>query len=295
MKTFIPTPKKDSWNGVPIPSPPANQTGAPWLLLDMNNLAWRAHHTKKDLSYNGKLTGAIFGVLRDIKQFQTRFGVNCRPVFCFDYGKPLRKKVYPQYKANRKMDPNRKEVRRQADLLRSEILLELGYANVFYAEGYEGDDIIASVAKDDLEDPKYRSMIISGDQDLYQLLDTNCFQYHPTSHKIMTPGKLVEEYGVGPTQWPMVKALCGCEGDYIKGIPGVGPKTACDYMAKKPLKPAQSNRLTTESMAWAVETNLPLVCLPYPGCPQFDLRDDEPDPDKWLRVCRRFGIRSLGA
>lgn len=261
----------------------------PWLLIDVNNLAWRAQYTTGKLSYNGKPTGVIFGVLRDVLRLGQRFGPN-RPVFCLDHGPLLRNEVYPTYKANRVEDATKKVVRKQVRQLRDEILPALGFRNVFHAKGYEADDVIASVCGELKPLLKNRVVIVSGDQDLFQLLGLNVVQFFPVGGRFYTYRNLADTYRVTPDQWPMVKAIAGCASDNILGVKGVKEKTAAAYISN--VMKGKSKK--ADEMVEMLMLNLPLVKLPYPGCPEFDLRDDCCTEDKWYDVCKQFGIRSLG-
>ncbi len=257
----------------------------PWLLIDVPNLSWRAHYSTGQMSYNDKPTGVIYGVLRELRQLEQRFGSH-RPVFCFDLGRPKRCELYPDYKANRVLDEKRKQVRRQTQLLRTEILPAVGYKNLLAADGYEADDLIAECCLNHLHLLKHSKVIVSGDKDLYQLLGITTVQYHPVSKKLYTVGLFREEYGIRPEQWPLVKAIAGCETDNVKGVKGVGEKTAIKAALSK-------SGLIPPTLAKTALRNLPLVRLPFPDVPDFDLRDDEVTEDGWYEMTRKYGIRSL--
>ena len=264
----------------------------PWLLLDMSNLAWRAFHTTGHLSFNGNPTGVIYGVFRELVKLRDRFP-NGRPVFCFDVGESLRKKKYPWYKC-RLPNPDRKTVRQQLDQLMLDVLPAVGFRNLFHADGYEADDIIASVVTDDLKHLKYLSVMVSGDQDLYQLLRVNCHQYHPATGELMTQSGFYKRYGFNPAVgWAEVKAIAGCKSDTIPGAKGVGEAGACQYVAGTLKSGAKFNNIKLWVESGQFDETMKLTKLPYPGCPTFDLRDDQADTDKWNRQLRRFGIRSL--
>jgi DNA polymerase-1 len=272
-----------------------------YILVDCLYLCHRAWHALGMLRFNSEPTSVIFGVMRDLDIFRT----NHRPdffVLAFDYGLNKRKLMLPGYKGNRvKPDATEEEIisfnefQKQVNRLRSEILPDLGYRNVWYADGYEADDVIA-YAVDDLLDEDDEGIIISGDADLYQCIRPNVRWYSPGKKEEVTLSIFVDRYGIQPNQWPIVKAIAGCSSDNVEGIPRVGEKTAANWLRDphKLLKSGKkSNRYVAieEGFTEYTERNLPIVQLPLAGLPQFHLKRDSVTDDKKADVCRRLGIR----
>ena len=208
---------------------------SPWLVLDVSYLVWRSFHAIGHLSHKDVSTTAIFGLLRDVVQFQDLHNTK-RIVFCFDRGRSLRIREFPQYKLRRQDDQidekqrkARHEIRRQMQLLRREYLTEIGYKNVLSQHGYEADDIIASVCNR-IATKQGEAIIIGSDKDLYQLLSPRVSLYNPRIHKMLTLQAFVKDYGISPTSWIDVKALAGCVTDGVPGIAGIGEKTAIKFL-----------------------------------------------------------------
>jgi len=110
----------------------------------------------------------------------------------------------------------------QMDAIQS-ILPYLGVTQLVIHE-VEGDDLIG-IAADALSETA-NVVVVSSDQDLYQLLSDKVSQYDPIKKKHFTLQDFVTKYGIQPSQWVDVKALMGDTNDDIPGVPGVGEKTA---------------------------------------------------------------------
>lgn len=248
------------------------------------------------LTHNGKSTGAIFGLMRDIVQLQDVHNTS-RLVFCFDRGRSLRCKEYAPYKANRQdnvIDEEqrnaRREVRRQIHLLRSKYLKQIGYRNVFSRWGYEADDIIASVANT-IAAKQQRAIIVGTDKDLYQCLSPRVSIWNPITSKMLTHESFEAVHGISPTQWIDVLAMAGGH-DNIEGIRGVGDITARKFLSGKLRADSKAFDLIVKGNAiW--KRNRDLVELPYPGTPEFKLRDDKVSDQAWKDVAKQLGLRSL--
>jgi DNA polymerase-1 len=271
----------------------------PLLILDTNYLCHRAFHTMPELSNEDIGTGAVFGVLRDIVTLQTEFATG-RTVFTFDYGgRGLRCNLSPTYKSSRTeryaeedeaQQERRRNFRAQVRELRSSYLPDIGFRNVFAAKGYEADDLIAMVAAGVTEDDE--AIIISADEDLWQLLRPNVWHYNPTTRHATTYEKFRAKWGIDPFQWANVKAWCGCETDDVEGVEGVGPVTAAKWVAGKLPPHYKTWRLCSDNLA-TYNRNLPLVRLPYPGTPACTLQPDEVTEERWQAVLDRLGIKTI--
>ena len=140
-----------------------------------------------------------------------------------------REKVYPEYKARRKSRP---------DLLREQwphlapLAEAFGFANV-HVEGYEADDVIATLATQ-ARGPGTPVMIVSGDRDVYQLVGDGVrvmtTSRGVTDTKVYDAEGVVERYGVPPELVPDLIGLKGDTSDNIPGVPGIGDKTAAQLL-----------------------------------------------------------------
>lgn len=192
------------------------------LLIDGTALLYRSFYAffnKPLRNSKRKNIGAIFGVLKTLKYIERIY--NSKYIaFCFDApGKTERVKLYPLYKANRPKIPD--ELKEQIpDLITILNLLGIKFIEI---EGYEADDIIASMVK------RYdrNSIIISFDKDFAQLVNERVKMANPSNiGKLLGNEEIREKYGVFPNQIIDYLSLIGDNSDNIPGIPGIGPKTA---------------------------------------------------------------------
>jgi len=253
-----------------------------WLFLDVNYLAHRAFYSTGHLTYKEIKTGVIYGVLRDILNLQELHCTN-RVAFCFDSKASKRKALYPAYKGTRatkykEMEKDEKrtwdEFREQIQLMRREYLPSLGYQNVFCQKGYEADDLIASLCLN-LE-PEAHAIIVSADSDLLQCLTDRVSMWNPVKSQMMTSGAFRKKYGVDPIQWSQVKAIAGCKSDDIKGIHGVGDKTACGWLRGKVKAGSKTYQKISDGLA-VHNQNIGLTRLPFPGTKPMTLVRDKLD------------------
>lgn len=266
----------------------------PWLLVDCNYLCYRAYFSIPKLSHEDIPTSVVFGFLREILQLQQMFSTT-RIAFCFDYGRPLRKRIYPDYKANRSENKtaeeiaDRQSVREQATALRKTYLPMIGYQNILFQKGYEADDMIAT-AIDVIPRPR-EIIIVSSDEDLFQLLSPRVTAWLPGRKVRMTEELMREEYKCGPGSWADVKAIAGCSSDNVQGIYGVGPKTAAEFICGRLKKGKKYDAIVHGSDVW--KRNIELVRLPFEGVDKFDLVRDEIDPKGWAKLIKMLGMKSI--
>jgi len=266
------------------------------LILDCPYLAHRAESVAGGLSHDGEPTSVVFALLRDLVAWQDRFRSDA-VAFCFDSGKNKRLAFYPEYKRNRTKDATKEHrmkrvlVRYQLYRLMEEDLYKIGFRNVFWEDGYEADDVIASVALFSLEKGD-EAIIVGSDSDLWQLISPTVSIFDPRMGKQRTLQWFSREYGLSPSQWADVKAIAGCPGDNIIGVDDVGEKSAVAFLAGRMSNEHRRYKAIIEhNDLW--RRNLRLVRLPFEGCPRFDLRRDDVTKEKWRRFCRRYGMRSL--
>ena len=109
----------------------------------------------------------------------------------------------------------------------------------------------------------WRFVIVSTDQDLWQLLSGDRVTvWNPRTKKMLTEQAFRERWGIGPSQWADVKAIAGCPGDGVPGVPGVGEKTAAKFMAGRLKDTTKAyNRVVEANDLW--ERNLRLVRLSH--------------------------------
>jgi 5'-3' exonuclease len=239
------------------------------------------------LSFGGKQTGVIYGALKELAHLNEKFKPDCISV-TWDMQKSYRKEKYPYYKANRKPIPGLEDCKEQMHKL--EKILPMIGVNSVVAEGYEGDDIMAVVAKE------YKDVVIcTGDHDMYQCLDkdVSIYNWKNTIEYI----DFYKEYGFKPELWLMYSAFVGGH-DNIKGVAGIGPKKAlailetCDYKEHKIL--GVLGKKQKREFKEAME----LISLPWEGPGdlsklEFELLEYEPDRDAIIEILMEYNIKAL--
>ena len=271
------------------------------LVIDCNNLGYASAYATGDLTYEAKPTGVLFGFLSQIYKLAEYFGCG-RFVFCWDSRKSYRKKAYPSYKEHRRKDltseewDNLRKVYEQFDLLRKEVLPQMGFSNVFHQAGYEADDLIAHVVQRFPDE----YIIVSTDNDLWQLIDkgrkgkTFVKVFNPRTKKLIGYKEFVASWGIEPYKWAEIKAIAGCPSDGIEGVKGVGEATAVKYVLGTLLKGKIRERI--ESSQEIIRRNRPLVTLPYAGVRPINIEKLE-WPQMWtldfMDVFGRYGFGSF--
>jgi DNA polymerase-1 len=195
-----------------------------FVIIDSNSVIHRAFHALPPLtSKDGKVVNAVYGFLlvlfKLIKELKPKY-----LVACFDLPEPtFRKQAFAEYKAHRKKAPD--ELYDQIPVVK-EVLNKFNVP-VFEKAGYEGDDLIGTLA----QKSKKNNIIVSGDLDNLQLINQNTFVYY--LNKGVKNTLLYDEKGVGekyeglsPKQLVDLKGLRGDVSDNIPGVKGIGEKTA---------------------------------------------------------------------
>ncbi len=268
---------------------------SPLLVLDVNYLCHRGFYAMPFMENDGIPTMVTYAVLRDIIDLQETH-MTKRICFTFDYGKSLRREIYPLYKQKKGSyfqsvsQKNLVHLRQQISLLRDEQLDVLGFKNIFYQDGYEADDVIASICKH-LPDSD-TAIIVSADHDLYQLLAPNIMLWDIRNKKMYTQEHLKAQFGISPSEWSMVKAMAGCTSDNIRGITGVGETNAAKYITGRLSEKCKGYKNILRSQQ-LIERNLKLVTLPYPGTDKFELQPDKVNKQRWRRMFTSLGMDSL--
>ena len=289
------------------------------LLIDGNNLFHRAYHAIPHLTNKeGEAANAVFGfsnmLIKAINEVSPRF-IAC----AFDTQAPTFRHIeFEKYKAQRVAPPP--DLYPQLPKVKK--VLDAYGIKYFEKEGFEADDLLATLAVKSLQTTDYRLqkkkkavdsrqltvVILSGDRDVLQLVDGNI--------KVQMPGwnqnettlygarEVKEKYGLEPHQMVDYKSLTGDPSDNVPGISGVGPKTASALLQKyhtlenlfKKLKevpePLKSKLESGKDVALAAKS---LVELDRKVAISFQLSELRFDPD-WEKVRREFealGFKSI--
>jgi len=206
-----------------------------FVLIDANALVHRAYHafpSSLTISTTGEQINAVYGFTRLLLDVLEKF--KPKYVICaFDTkGPTIRHSEFASYKSNRKpMDEN--------------LVIQIPYVkkvvealNIprFEVEGYEADDIIGTLTKREYEVKNLQELIVTGDHDLLQLIDSNTLVYMAggsfRQSKLYGKEEVIERYGFGPEYIIDYKALSGDPSDNIPGVSGIGQKTACDLIKR---------------------------------------------------------------
>lgn len=267
-----------------------------WLILDVSYLCHRAFHTTGELTHKEIPTGVIYGFLRDVVGLCEQHDTS-KVVFCFDREKNLRKKILPSYKTKRHLNKTPQELAarevlmKQIKSLRMDYLPRIGFQNVLSEVGYEADDIIASVCQNSIG-PDDEAIVVSADEDLFQLLSGQVRIWNPHKGKCYTLQAFTRDFGIKPSKWARVKAIAGCKGDDVPGVDGVGDKTAAKFIRGEC---NEDSKAFKDIQDWLprVKENMRLVRLPFEGTPVFDLTPDRFSIQGWRSVLTDLGMKSL--
>ena len=204
------------------------------LLIDGHSMAYRAFYALPAENFttaSGQHTNAIYGFATMLLSLLTSEKPTHVAV-AFDVSrKTFRSEIFPEYKANRAKTPD--EFRSQMSYLH-ELVSAFGITQ-FEVEGYESDDILATIAKR-AEKEGAEVFICTGDRDSFQLVNEKTTVLYPkrgvSDLARMTPEAVQEKYGMSPTQYPDFAALRGDPSDNLPSIPGVGEKTAAKWIVE---------------------------------------------------------------
>ena len=204
------------------------------LIIDGHSMAFRAFYALPPDNFvtaTGQHTNAVYGFVSML----TRLLETERPTHiavAFDVSRhSFRTEEYPEYKGTRDATPE--EFKGQVELIR-EVLDAMGIVSLS-REGFEADDILATLA--------YRAghegstvLVVSGDRDSFQTVTDNVTVLYPGTGpgdlRRMTPQAVEDKYGVPPHRYPEIAAIVGETSDNLPGVPGVGPKTAAQWIIK---------------------------------------------------------------
>jgi len=204
------------------------------LLLDGHSLAYRAFYALPVENFStssGQHTNAIYGFASMLINLLAQEKPD-QVIVAFDVSrKTFRSEKFPEYKANRAKSPE--EFKSQLSFI-SEILDAFGIP-VIEREGYEADDLIATLAKAALDaDATTQVLITTGDRDSFQLVRPGVTVLYPkkgvTDLARMDTQAVIDRYGISPQQYPDFAALRGDPSDNLPSIPGVGEKTAMKWI-----------------------------------------------------------------
>ena len=202
------------------------------LVVDGHSLAFRAFFALPVENFStsdGQATNAVWGFATMLSQVIDAEHPDHLAVAFDVKGGTFRNRMLPQYKGTRDAAPE--ELLTQLPLIQ-QMLTALGVTFI-EKPGYEGDDVIGTLASMG-DQAGYRTLVLSGDRDAFQLINDNITVLYPGHHfkdlKHMTPEAVQEKYHVTPQQYPDLAALRGETADNIPGVPGVGDGFAAKWI-----------------------------------------------------------------
>jgi DNA polymerase-1 len=252
------------------------------------------------LTHDGLEVGALFGFCSELLKTISTFK-DSRFIAALDSSKKtFRNEIYEDYKANRKSMPA--ELVQQLPMMR-EACTMFGCV-IAEKEGFEADDVIASLAKSLYK--SHEITVVSADKDLMQLLTiSNVSLYNPTNGRHVTESDSLKKFGVGPEKILDVMSLMGDSSDGIPGIPGIGQKTASalinefesldNLLSNLDVLPKNKKNDSLKSSVHLALLSRDLVSLRY-DIAFDDLRLDEEsfcDLDKLNEFFMRYGFKTL--
>lgn len=193
-------------------------------MIDATAFCYRAFYAIGSLSTSyGQPTNAIYGFLNMLNKILKEK----KPEYiaaCFDVSRDtFRSKKFAEYKVNRPAMPD--ELSGQIPIIKQ--LITAYGITIFQKEGYEADDVIATLAGK-AKEKGMPATIISSDKDILQLVDENTAVFSPYKDEgtLYDNQKVLERFGVEPKEIADIIALMGDSADNIPSVPGIGEKTA---------------------------------------------------------------------
>lgn len=196
------------------------------FLIDGSSFIYRAYFAIPGYlaTSKGFPTKAIFGVTQMLLKILKEWDPKIIVWFMDEKGPTFRHLQYEDYKATRPGMPD--DLKIQIPYIKN-IVSALGIP-VVSAEGYEADDLIATF----IETFDIPVLLIAPDKDLLSLISERVIVYDPIREQWITLETFLEKYGFPPSSFPEFRALVGDPSDNIKGVPGIGEKTAKTLIAK---------------------------------------------------------------
>ncbi|MBI5468756.1 MAG: DNA polymerase I, partial [Deltaproteobacteria bacterium] len=194
------------------------------FIIDGSSLIYRAFHAIPATFTNsrGMPTNAVYGFIQSLRKILKDFKPGYIAIAFDVKGPSFRHGIFTEYKAERPPMP---------DLLSVQIPYIKKAVKAFRIPAlempsFEADDVIATLVKKVESDEGIRVAVITGDKDMYQLVDEKTVILDYLTEKEYGPGEVVEKFGVGATLIRDMMGLAGDSIDNIPGVPGVGIKTA---------------------------------------------------------------------
>jgi len=265
-------------------------------LVDATAFCYRAFYALRNLSTSyGQPTNAVFGFVKMIKKIIDEYRPDYIAV-CFDVSRDtFRQKKFKEYKIQRPPMPD--GLSSQIPFIKK-IVLAYGLA-LFEKEGFEADDIIATLASKAAE-LGLSTVIVSSDKDILQLVDedTQVFSPYKDEGVFYDQEKVLKRFGVEPPRIVDIIALMGDSVDNIPGVPGIGEKTAASLIKefgsldkllreRDKIKQEKVNRSIAQNLEM-IKLNRELAQLDSKVDIDFDLKKAKPAGPDLVELYRLF-------
>ena len=201
------------------------------VVIDAFSLIHRAYHAMPGFTTKtGESSGAIYGFCSMFLKMVHEFSPD-GVVACFDLKeKTFRHELYSEYQAQRDSKPD--DFYFQVERVKQ--FLEILGVKIISFSGYDADDAIGSVTEKIVRESKNEVVILSGDNDMLQLVKDRIRVFSLrkgiTDTVVYDTEEVIKKYGFEPELLPDFKALSGDASDNIPGVSGIGPKTATNLI-----------------------------------------------------------------
>ena len=232
------------------------------FLIDAHALCYRSFYAIKELrNTKGQATNAVYGFVAALKKILREYEPQYLAV-CFDMkGKTRRQDRYAEYKIQRPTMPD--DLISQIPIIKD--ILRAYNLSVIELEGYEADDIIATIARR-ITDNDLETVIVSDDKDMFQLVGDRVKILSSRHEKILGITEAQEILGFAPRLIPDYLALAGDQVDNIPGVKGIGEVSAKNLLAQYgSLKKILANiaEIKPERVRQAILTNKSMAVLSH--------------------------------
>jgi DNA polymerase-1 len=273
------------------------------FLVDGNNFVYRAFHATPYLSNSkGTPTNAIYAFINMLRKLLNEQKPDGLAVVWDSKVPSFRMQISQEYKATRPPMPGNLSI--QFPYVKT-IVEKMGIP-MLEKEGFEADDIIATLVrrldgKNDVE-----IVVVTSDKDLMQLACDSVTIFDSMKNLMMKKGEVTEKFGIDPCLMPDYLALCGDTSDNIPGVPGIGEKTARELISmfgdldsiyahvEEIKRPALRQKLTENRERAALSKELATLRFDVPLTINVeDMRIQEPDLNELRKIFRELEFMSL--
>lgn len=274
------------------------------LLIDCSSLF---HPVKyRVLSRGGSYDDIIIEFFDDLLGIIHKFKTK-DIVFFFEgtkKGLHYRKNVYPSYKQQKDKDGNiktkektekeledDKESFKRFDIIQ-DFIKNMGF-RVVVQNGCESDDTLAMIVKqEEYKDEKF--VMVTSDEDMYSTLTNgNVTLYMCTKRLIYTREMFIQEKGIDPSKWRLVKAIGGCKSDHVQGVNGIGEKKAIAYIKGEMKDTLASYKKIKDFPIELQRRNMYLVSIPIKETEKVILDEDKSSYENFVKCCYDMNLSDV--